>query len=146
MKKPTPILECFNTTFSDIYKQVSQLETINQAVKNFLPSTLHAHCKVAGFYQGTLLLGVDDASWATPLRYSAPELRNYLRQKAGLYQLSSIKIVVCLEQQTRPINKKPSPTLSNQAKASIIEGIETCNYEPLKIAMQRLAGKDRKEP
>lgn len=88
------IRDCFNAQFKAISLQVTQIQALNQQIHQYLPEILKNQCWVIGFQSGNLTLGTTNSSWATQLRYFLPELRDQLRTKNNLYQLSSIKIVV----------------------------------------------------
>lgn len=87
------ISSCLNKQLSTICQKVMQLDALQEKIIQHLPSNLQPHCQVASFNNGCLLLTVDDACWATELRYASMELRDALR-KNGMYQLASIKIIV----------------------------------------------------
>ncbi|OGV43352.1 MAG: hypothetical protein A3F46_07855 [Legionellales bacterium RIFCSPHIGHO2_12_FULL_42_9] len=142
------INDCFDKQLAAIYQKIIGLKHLNTVVNEFLPESLQHHCQVTQFNQGRLSIGVNDVSLATELRFFLPTLRDLLRQKAKLHQLTSLNISVI----TPPLpshnsSKKGPKSLSAAAHLAISEAGKSCAYEPLKQAweqMQKTA--DRKVP
>lgn len=105
----------FLNNFQDKSLSLSQLHLI---IMQLLPEQLHAHCQVANYRQGVLIIEVSSASWLTRLRYEQETLMSLLRQQ-HLTGLSSIqyKITPSIGEQkhtlhsSRPVyhNQKISP-------------------------------------
>lgn len=87
------INRCLNKQLIDLCQRSLVIDNLNNQLKDYLPKTLINHCTIASFNRGCLLI-VTNNIWATELRYCLPQLRDNLRSKAGLYQLSSIKIQI----------------------------------------------------
>ncbi|MDI1351626.1 MAG: DUF721 domain-containing protein [bacterium] len=133
------IRHCLNKQLVDICQRSLQLEELSTKVIQLLPANLASWCQVGSFNKGCLVLTTSNAAWASQLRYAIPELRDKLR-KAGMYQLSSINVVIAESSQS--YNKIASPVsheLSDKAKASIISESQNCSYEPLQRALIHLA-------
>lgn len=134
------IRQCLNKQLADICQRSMQLEELSSKVAHLLPDNLASGCQVGSFNKGCLVLTTTNAVWASQLRYAIPELRDKLRQQAGMYQLMSIKVNV-IEPVTQ--YKKPTPqashSISEQSKASIISESQHCSYQPLKKALMHLA-------
>lgn len=135
------IRQCLNKQLAELCQRSLQLEEISDKINSLLPPDLAPHCKAGNFIKGCLTLSTTDAVWASQLRYYIPELRDKLRKEAGLYQLISIKIAIAdsKEPYQKPKRKKTSPSLSEEAKASIISESEHCSYQPLRKALMQLA-------
>ena len=132
------INRCLNTRLLDICQRTVQLEGLHATLLQYLPDTLKEHCRVGSFNNGCLVLSIEDAARATELRYHLPELRDKLRQQAGIYQLTSIKIaIITAERETTHLTKKTKP-LSSAARETITQGGDRCHYLPLKEALHRL--------
>ncbi len=133
------ITQCFNTSLTSIYQEVVQLKTLTELVQEHLGKNEPVPCEVTRFAKGCLVITVEDAVWASRLRYELPSLRDQLR-KAGLHHLTSIRINVSLA--SKPTlnthKKKRSPLLSQKAKQTINESAKYCSYPPLKEALERL--------
>ncbi|MFC3908965.1 DciA family protein [Legionella dresdenensis] len=137
------INRCLNRQMLELCQRAIQLDELNDSLIGYLPEHIHAHCRVASFNKGTLLIAVTDAIWATELRYLTPELRDRLRKEAGLYQLGSIKIEVAATSLTTPHTHKKPPqrTLSATAEEELLNISELCTFDPLKQALQKLASR-----
>lgn len=140
------IKNCTNKQLTEICQKVIHLEELNEKLRACLPSNIAEHCLVSSFSNSCLLLTLTDAKWATELRYALPDLRDALRRN-GLYQLSSIKMVVQTPEYTSsnaPLSAKSfkGHQLSNSAIESLKEAGESCHYEPLKQALLKMALKD----
>ncbi len=133
------LTQCLNPRLTEICKRAIQLEELNSKIYTYLPSSLQKHCHVGSFTNGCLVIIVNDAVWASELRYSLPNLRDALRKEAGIYQLSSIKINITTLKTTTPVVKpKNFTSLSTQARDIITACGDQCNYEPLKQALAHL--------
>ncbi|KTD33193.1 hypothetical protein Lnau_2841 [Legionella nautarum] len=134
-----PINRCLNAQLLTICQQAVQLDELNRKLKDHLPSPLGNHCQAGSFNKGCLLITTSNASWATELRYTVPDLRDKLR-KEGLYQLTSIKIAVIDQVDQIIADKQAKQTkLSSSARDNIRTASELCTYPPLKIALDHLA-------
>ncbi|MBA2653305.1 MAG: DUF721 domain-containing protein [Tatlockia sp.] len=132
------INRCLNSQLLDLCRRIIHLDELNCKMIAVLPTPLNENCSVAAFTRGCLLITAKNAAWATELRYLLPELRDQLR-KEGLYQLSSIKIT--LPEQEQLEKKKPAKTkLSTEARSSIQGAAKLCSYQPLRDALNHLAG------
>lgn len=86
------ITQCLNPSLASICKRAIELESITAIIHKYLPEHYRAYCKVSSFNKGCLVLLVNNALWASEIRYLLPELRDQLRQSAGLHQLITIKM------------------------------------------------------
>lgn len=133
-----PINSCLNNQLLRICEQARVLENLTSTLKRYLPVDLVSHCQVVSFNKGQLVLGVDDAVWATPLRYHLPILRDTLRTEVGLYQLISTKVIV-LDSVSKPVTQKRKRIgLSCKAYQVIRSAADLCSYQPLKEALKHL--------
>ena len=128
-----------NTRLVEICKRTLQLEELNLKLSEFLPATHQKHCHVGSFTHGCLVIVVSDPVWASELRYNIPELRDKLRKEAGIYQLSSIKLMVATSEAPQTTKQLNTPKLSSNARQAIYSGGNQCDYQPLKNALLQLA-------
>ncbi|CDZ75841.1 Zn-ribbon-containing, possibly RNA-binding protein and truncated derivatives [Legionella massiliensis] len=135
-----PINRCLNVQLLNLCQRAIALEELNDKIKANLPSPLRDNCQAAAFNRGSLVISTLNAAWATELRYQVPELRDRLR-KAGLYQLTSIKITIAdIAPQLIPNKASPeSHPLSEGARDCLKTASEHCSYPPLKEALFHLA-------
>ena len=133
------INQCFDNQLLQLCQQAVQVEQLNNKIKGFLAKPLANYCQVGAFNRGCLVITVQNAAWATELRYKLPELRDQLR-KAGLFQLTSIKIAIA---EATENNSKPLPKrlLTPVARKSLLTASELCSYPPLKNALWQAASK-----
>ena len=89
-----PISRCLNPKLIEICQRAIKLEGLSGLLETYLPQPVPKHCRVGSFNNGCLTLVAQDAAWASQLRFLLPDLRDQLRQKAGLYQLASLKVTV----------------------------------------------------
>lgn len=129
---------CLNRQLAEICQRSVQLEEYTQIIDELIPAELAPYCKVSSFNKGCLVLGTTDAVWATQIRYAIPELRDKLR-KAGMYQLSSIKVNIEPPSEYKKVVKSKNYELTKQAKETIISESQNCSYEPLRKALIHLA-------
>ena len=88
------ISKCINSKLSQICMEAIKLEELSHLVLLHLPPELQHHCQVGSFRAGKLILITANSAWATSLRYFVPELRDTLRSKAKLHQLTSIEVKI----------------------------------------------------
>lgn len=88
------ISKCLNTKLSQICVDAIKLEALTAQVLQYIPTELQPHCQVGSFRAGKLILTTTQATWATALRYLAPELRDTLRSQAKLHRLISVEIKI----------------------------------------------------
>lgn len=133
------ITQCLNKQLLTLCERSVQLEELSNKIMRFLPADLAKECLVGSFSKGCLVLTTTDAAWASQLRYAIPELRDKLRKEAGMYQLSSVTVMVIDSvisyKETR---KETKSVLSDKAKATIIKESARCTYQPLQNALIHL--------
>lgn len=88
------ITNCFNRDLAKLRSQAVELETVHKLIMQYIPTEIKPNCQVSAFNAGCLILTVNDAIWASQLRFMLPEIRDKLRKEANLYQLSSIKVKI----------------------------------------------------
>lgn len=135
------INHCLNPTLSQLCLKAAVLEGLKEKIANFLPASLKSAVKVGNFHKGSLNLLISDANAATSLRFLIPELRDRLRNEAGIYQLIAIN---CALAEPEPVEQKqqshkPIRKLSSKACSNIKNSIDALSYEPLKEALLKLS-------
>ncbi|MGQ3892538.1 DciA family protein [Legionella sp. CNM-4043-24] len=143
------INRCLNHQLAELCHRAVQMDELNLKVTQYLPEQLQPHCRVGSFNKGCLMLLVDKNEWATDLRYCLPELRDALRQKAGVYQLMSIKIQIADQiagADKTKTRQKSVPSLSEAARDACRNAGELCSYEPLKDVLLHLADSGKRSP
>lgn len=76
MKQPTRVgtIVAADSTLSALLRRARELSSLETLVRSWLPPALAPHVRVAALREGTLVLAVDSAAWATRLRYEIPRL------------------------------------------------------------------------
>lgn len=78
---PKKISDILTTGSLDlILKKAKILETFNTALTRHLPTSLAMHCHVMNFHNSILVIGVDNMSWLTRLRFEEQELIQKLQE------------------------------------------------------------------
>jgi len=127
---------------NDMLKKLSQhtqlLAQLNHVLQQSLPTQYSAHCRLANVKNETLVIQTDNASFASLIRFQAPNLCKALTEQLGQ---TFTKIVVKVKPHHIPLNKPNTTRLSmpeNAAKtiAQTAIGLED---GPLKTALEKLA-------
>lgn len=74
-----------------LFRQLEQIEALNAALLPLIPENFRAGCRVQNVVQGCVILGVQNASMITLLRYEIPNILSQLRQIPRWAGLASIK-------------------------------------------------------
>ncbi len=120
-----------------LHAESQQLIQLRDTVRRQLPETLVPHCLGANLQTGTLVIYMDSAATATPVRYLQRDLLNKFAA-AGLH-CSSVKVQVLPYPPVPPNPEAPPRSLSDTAR-QVLESTATHLAEgPLKNSLQRLA-------
>lgn len=127
-----------------LFKQAQHLARLQALVEAQLQPAAREHCRVASLREGTLLLIISDANWATRLRYQQRRLQQSLAplpEFAGLMRIA-FKVSPATGSPSRP---RQTPTLSPGAAASLNGAAEGITDPRLRAALQRLANNARRD-
>ncbi|MDE2234029.1 MAG: DUF721 domain-containing protein [Gammaproteobacteria bacterium] len=114
-----------------------QLIQLRDTVRRHLPSPLAPHCLGAYLEAGTLILFMDSAASATPIRYLQRELLGKFAA-AGL-ACDSLKVQILPYPPVPPSANTPAPALTEKSR-QLLESTATHLAEgPLKTSLLRLA-------
>lgn len=83
-----------NSSLNNIFKKLSELESLQQLWQTYVPANLRAYTKVANYRDDCLVIAAASAAWATELRFILPQMLQTLRTAGKLYQLRSITFYV----------------------------------------------------
>jgi len=117
--------------------EAQQFIRLRDTVRSQLPPALSHHCIGAQLEAGILVIFMDSAASATPVRYQHRELVGKLAVD-GL-NCSSLKVQVLPEPPVPPIPKAPLRTLSNTVRQILETTAEQLAEGSLKNSLQRLA-------
>lgn len=105
------ITNCFNRDLTKLKSQADELAIVHKQIMQYIPAEIKPNCQISAFNSGCLILTVNDAIWASQLRFMLPEIRDKLRKEANLYQLTSIKVKInrdLLEKNPKKNQQKPN--------------------------------------
>ena len=72
---PKSITHCFKTgSLKFIVQKANRITALEKVLENFLPSEILPYCQVMNISHKTLILQLDNAAWATRVRYLIPNL------------------------------------------------------------------------
>ena len=74
--------------------KAQQIIALDSLVKQYLASNLQSYCRVINFRVGTLVIGADNASIATHLKFTSQHLLSELRKHPEFSGIRSIQVVV----------------------------------------------------
>jgi hypothetical protein len=96
MNNTTPLKQIVTETctLGKLIKQSTKLMALTKLLQTTLADELSLHCNVAKYSKGTLVLAVENASWATQLRYNSAQLLEALKKTAEFNKLTTIKFFV----------------------------------------------------
>jgi hypothetical protein len=136
------LLSAENHELASLITRVRQLDRYSRRLRQLLPSPLCEHCRVADIRENKLIVGVDNAVWATKLRFYVPSLLPQLQQShQELAGITRIKVLI-LQATSIPGSEQPqkhSLQLSSENAAQLNSLAETIDDEHLRAALQRLA-------
>lgn len=121
-----------------LFSEAVRLSRLQERFEAQLQPAARAHCRVASWRDGTLLLVVTDGNWATRLRYQQRRLQQSLQNLPEFAGLTRIVFKV------RPAASdaapaRASPELSASAAGSLRATAEGIADPKLRAALERLA-------
>jgi hypothetical protein len=121
-----------------IFNHAQRLAHMQRLLESQLQPAARAHCHVASWREGTLLLIVTDGHWATRLRYQQKRLQRQLvafKEFANLTRLQ-LKVQPATNHRAEVVHSRD---LSSAAAESISSTAEGISDPKLKAALERLA-------
>ncbi|MDZ5605108.1 DciA family protein [Pseudomonas sp. RP23018S] len=127
-----------------LLSQAERIAHLQRLLESQLQPAARAHCHIASWRDGVLLLIVTDGHWATRLRYQQKRL---LRQLQALEAFANLSRILFKVQPPLVAPRPPGqgPVLSTVAADSILGSAEGIADPNLRAALERLAahGKNR---
>lgn len=102
-KEPTLIS---NILPAKVIKKAALLQQLNHIFHNTLPTELANHCQIAKQTKEVIVLIVDNAAWATNLRYMIQDIIKTLRTQPEFKNLQKIRYQVKKEFEPAKIKKR----------------------------------------
>ena len=121
-----------------IFNHAQRLAHLQRLLESQLQPAARAHCHVASWREGTLLLVVTDGHWATRLRYQQKRLQRQLVAFKEFANLTRLQLKV----QPATVHRGAvghSRDLSTAAAESISSTAEGISDPKLRAALERLA-------
>jgi hypothetical protein len=124
-----------------IQKKVMELNQLNEIWRTENTADLAQHSRIANFRDSCLVIEVDNAAWATRLRYLLPDLKQQLMKHAALKNLKKIEWYI--QPHFHPISQpsKLPPVLSNNSTQLLKNTALNIKTSPLQESLMRLANK-----
>jgi len=117
--------------------EAHRLAGLRETVRNQLPPALAFHCLGAQLEAGTLVIYMDSAASATPVRYQQRELLDkFANHNLGC---TSVKVQILPDPPLQPAPKKARRTLSNAVRQILETTAAELDDGPLRHSLQRLA-------
>lgn len=93
VKEPTSINQILtaNKTLTKLINKTSSLQNLTQLFQNILDNDLSKHCQIAQKNKNTLTIIVNNAAWATNLRYAIPDILKLLRTQPEFKNIQDIR-------------------------------------------------------
>lgn len=124
-----------------LVKQVEEHHWLLSQVQNVLPGTLAAHCRAAIWSEDRLTLYADSSAWASRLRYTVPELREWLAPR--IPAIREIRVRLFLDGPAYPSSEKLQSAASRRLSAEncrlLVEIANQMGETELGAALRRLA-------
>ncbi|MES2998438.1 MAG: DUF721 domain-containing protein [Pseudomonadota bacterium] len=123
-----------------IQKKVLELKKINQLWQTEISSDLGEHSRVANFRDCCLVIEIDNAAWATRLRYLIPDLIKKLPKHPALQSLKHIEWYI--QPHFHPsVAKKHLPPVLTEASTQLLQtAAENIKVKSLQTALVKLSG------
>lgn len=121
-----------------LFHQTQRLDHLQRLMESQLQPAARAHCRVASWREGCLLLIVTDGHWATRLRYQQRRLLRQLQTLEEFATLAKIQLKVQPPTVERSGTSQPM-TLSDSAAENIQATAEGVRDPRLREALERLA-------
>lgn len=147
MKKPLLVSELTNSSYrqntllSNTLAFAYYLQDLENILKSYLPETFQAHCQIAAFNYGELILRCDSAAWSNRLRFHTTQLLVQLNRHEKFYGLTRISIKTNARGPFLKIHKRPakSQLISIENKHLLLHTAECEPDTQLAQAIKRLA-------
>lgn len=125
-----------------LFNEAQRLGQLQQLLDSQLQPAARPHCRVASWRDGSLLLVITDAHWATRLRY---QQRRLLRQLQAFDEFAGLaRILFKVQPHIEPAKPPRTANLSPAAAETLHEAAEGISNPRLKAALERLASRCHK--
>ncbi|UFH51726.1 DUF721 domain-containing protein [Pseudomonas sp. KNUC1026] len=123
-----------------LFSQTLRITRLQRLLDSQLQPAARAHCRLASWREGTLLLIVTDSHWATRLRYQQKRLQRDLQALPEFAGLSRVLFKVRPPLAHAKVTGAASQLSSNAAE-SLHETAQGISDPALRAALERLASR-----
>lgn len=127
------------SSYQHLINKVYALEGINQVFQSAIDENLSEHCTVANIRDNTLVLEMDNSSWATRLRYEIPDILQKIHSQPGLECITHIEFYVKPPATEAKQPSKRRITMGQHSADSLRSIAEQIQNETLRGSLQGLA-------
>lgn len=122
-------------------QKITQLQRFNILWQKYIDIKLAKYSRVANWRDGRLIIEIDNASWATHIRYALPELLIKLKTEPELADLRYIEWYIQPVKINASVSmrRKPPALLSAENSQLMLEAAKHMPHEKLKRALLALA-------
>jgi hypothetical protein len=138
------VLTRSNAELGGILTEAHRLQELESIFYSILEDRFHSHCRIAQFHSTQLTLLIDNANWATPIRYLAPDLITQLKNHREFEQLETIECHIApdifqMDEENYPKQRNPSHMPMSETNKKNIRIIAEQIQDPkLKAALLKL--------
>lgn len=126
------------SSLRQLVNKASYLSQLQKCLNLYLSTVIRENCAIASFQHGTLTILVNNAQWATRLRYQQNKLKQQLQEHHEFSGIHKITIKVSPSPLSEP-EEVHGLTMSSKTAKIIAETAENINHSALKEALQRLS-------
>lgn len=129
------------SALKNILTKLELINKLNAALAKYLEPDLRAHCQVANYRDGQIVIQVDSPVFATLLRFQLPHLLSLLRKEPGLAGITSLQHIVRPIASTAVLKSYPEidRKLSVDNAAYLQDLALTISDEKLKAVLEHIA-------
>jgi len=139
-----PLLNQAQGALKNLLEDAQLFQALLEVGQDTLPSELQPHLIGVSFEQNILLLQIDEAIWATQLRFYEPNLLGIYQEHFPHLELTRVKVHV-LPQTPPPIKMKKEVTHPSQQDAQqMLEISQNVKSKGLKNALESLSLRAKK--
>lgn len=131
------------TLLAQLIAHSRNLQQVQTWLQQCLPPPLSHQVRVANYRDKTLFVQVDNGAVASRLRFLMPDLLRQLSQTPFCLPVEHVEVRVRRWEEPPRVEKKPLP-YSKKAALIIENSAKTISYEPLRVALFRLASHVKK--
>lgn len=126
------------SSLKQLVNKASYLSQLQQCLNLYLSTAIRENCAIASFQNGILTILVNNAHWATRLRYQQNKLKQQLQEHHEFCGIHKVTIKVS----PKPLKESEEVhelIMSSKTAKIIAETAENINHPALREALERLS-------